>query len=600
MLRLVAWAPLLSFLIAFTPVDAGESSPASNWIDAKETFGLVGDGVADDTAGIQAMFQTQRPVFLANGIYRITKTISGRSSTQIHGGSGGFTAKRQSTILYDGPEGGIALRIENCSFFTMRHITVDGAGKAGIGVYWCYTTNESSMENCSIIRTKRHGLFVTKTWYAHFNRLCVRNNQDRGITLDREGDTEPNLGKGAIKHVTFFECRSSNNGARTDYDGNTIVDTGYGFGSFGCNMAINVIACVFGANGGPGVYLAGHPVNITISGCYFEQNGLAVERRYKRYRTTYGKGWEHNKDHAPLLGRMAHIIEDTEWPWSVVFDNCYCLGGSGIWLRGQGNNNPIEFRNLARPTVVWSEHGNWVMINSSTTPVAGRPGIIRRGKDGTRHLFDPVPGPSGHPGYVMLNGVCRLWPHSPDGLALFVDTDAGNDRSDGRTPETAWKSLGKATRMLSNTTLDTPVTINVAGTTATSLDLHNVSGIGIITIECDSALSMDEARAANVLCRLVLKGNDKLAMQKLRLARCLDVEITDVAFKADDDEGALVCEGSSGVTVKRCAATSTGKDTVVIAALRNSTVSVVKPEQPHWRMRTEDGGQIRLTQPNTD
>ena len=63
--------------------------------------------------------------------------------------------------------------------------------------------------------------------------------------------------------------------------------------------------------------------------------------------------------------------------------------------------------------------------------------------------------------------------------------------------------------------------------------------------------------------------------------------------EAGDGEGALVCEGNSGVVVKRCEATQAGKDAVVIAALRNSTVSLGQPGKPRWRVRTEDGGQVR-------
>jgi len=535
---------------------------------------------------------------LPNGTYRITRTITALSTSQIHGGGGGWNPKGQSTILYDGPVGGIALKIANCSFFSMRHVTVDGAGKAGVGVYWCYTTNESYMEDCSIIHTKKHALFVTKMWYAHFNRLCVRDNEGRGVTLDRAGDADPGLAKGPVNFVTFFECKFSNNGKKTDYDGNTVVDTGYGFGSFGCNSVINLIACVFEGNGGPGMYLAGHPVNMSIRGCYFENNGRAIGRLYKRYKDTYGEGWQTNKDRGPL-GRRAHIIEDTVWPWSVVFDNCYCHGTAGIWLRGQGNNNPIEFRNLVRPVVIWSEHGNWVLVNSPDVPVAGRPGLIRRSEDKkrTRCFFDPVPGPSGHPGYVMMNGVCRLWPYRPDGLALFVNTDAGDDRNDGRTRQTAWRSLAKATGMLSNTTLDTSVSINVAGTTSTTLNVHNVSGTGMLKIVCESDLTLDAAVTANMMCRLVLEGDGNLVIRKLRLIRCPDVEITGVVFKASDSEGALVCEGSSGVVVERCEATWAEEDTVVIAALRNSMVSLIKPEKPQWRVRVERGGQVRLIRP---
>jgi len=353
-----------------TAADVGPT----NRPNAAALYNLVGDGEADDTAGIQKTFKHRGPIYLPPGEYRITQPIQVAAKTRVYGGGGAWNAKGQTVIRYDGPEGGHVLNVENAHFFQMRQVVVNGGGKAAIGVYWNYSVNETLLEDVAITGTLEHGLYVTKTWYANFTRLVVRNNQGNGITLDRNHD--PELAKGAINDVTFFRCRASHNGENGEYDGRANIATGYGFGSFHYNNMVNVIGCSFEMNGGPGVYLAGAAGMIRFAGCYIEQNSRALNK--------------HEPDNflarpdRPSVGYRADIIDDTTETSGVVFDTCYMHGNGGIWLRGAaGGRQKTVFRHVMHPTVIWAEHDGWQWDNDWKPPVADQPGVIYREDGGT-------------------------------------------------------------------------------------------------------------------------------------------------------------------------------------------------------------------------
>lgn len=117
--------------------------PRSDWIDVK-TLGAKGDGVADDTAAIQAALDklngaygekhVWKTVYLPAGTYRITKTLSWGNGKNLYGvnliGHG-----RATRIVWDGDDTSIAMFHENgVAGARFTGITWDGAGKAKIGV----------------------------------------------------------------------------------------------------------------------------------------------------------------------------------------------------------------------------------------------------------------------------------------------------------------------------------------------------------------------------------------------------------------------------------------------------------------------------------
>ena len=122
---------------------ATESLPVlkhSDWINVKTdiTPAAVGDGVADDTAALQAAFAqlddaktgAPRIFYFPPGTYRITDTLT---LTKVQGGAlyghGGATG-----IVWDGPAGGRMFHSNGFGRSIWFGLSLDGAGKAAVGV----------------------------------------------------------------------------------------------------------------------------------------------------------------------------------------------------------------------------------------------------------------------------------------------------------------------------------------------------------------------------------------------------------------------------------------------------------------------------------
>ena len=112
--------------------------PRSDWVNVKSvTPAAVGDGVADDTAAIQAAFDKvgERPgdtktAFLPPGTYRITKTLS---ITKRQGG-GVIGCGRLTRIVWDGATGERMFWSNGAGRHRWIGLTWDGAGKASVGI----------------------------------------------------------------------------------------------------------------------------------------------------------------------------------------------------------------------------------------------------------------------------------------------------------------------------------------------------------------------------------------------------------------------------------------------------------------------------------
>lgn len=331
---------------------------------------------------------------------------------------------------------------------------------------------------------------------------------------------------------------------------------------------INLIGCCFEGNGGAGVYLTGHPVNFNFSGCYFEQNARTILNATANKPATQGTSQPAT---APTpIGRAASIIEDADFgQWSVVFDNIYVHKRNGVWLKGKGTNTPITFKHMVRPTVIWSEHGNWEMIDCKVDhPVTLAPGIMvtdaKLVAQGILWIDPTNSPPSGHPGYFTTRGVRKVAPAPSDGLDLYVDTDNGDDRNDGRTATKAWKSLAKAMGMYSNTVLDTPVTIHLAGEADSQFTLSNVSGTGVMTLKCTASAKLTNGLIADVGCRIVIEAAGQLQAAGLTVQSSPAVRINGVRFVLSD-EPALICQDASNVVVSDCDFSGPADSTAILA-----------------------------------
>ncbi len=545
--------------------------PPDRIMNLKADFGAVGDGVADDTDALQAAFDTRASVFIPEGTYRFTRTLYARSRSNIYGSGGGWNPVGQTHLLYDGPEGETAIRAKQAHFFQMRQLHLDGNKKAAIGIYWEYSCNEAMLEDVAIRHTTEHALFITKTWYAYFNRLVVRDNYGNGVTLSRK--------VGAVNYVNFTNCRFSGSGIDSGYDGEENFAVGYGFGAINAGTVINLIGCCMEANRGAGLYLEGWAVNFLVSGCYFEQNSMAGFERDVALNAT-GEDEDHwkvlqRKDRQPS-GRWVSIIENCSGgQWGIVFDNVYIHGRNGIWFKGNGQGHPIQVRNCHGPLMIYAEHGNWEWINSyPKTQVSRLPGVIYRPEGGGYKWWRAEGVVSGHPGHRVDNNTRYVMPAAQDGLTLYVDSDNGDDANDGRSPEQAWASLQKVADLFRDCTVDTPFTVIVSGGQPVNADFANISGSGLITLRPAAAATLGVLTAKNVGCRFVLTGSNKVQLGELRIDNCDNVRVNGVDFADGCETGTrLGVWGGSNAVVTGCRFTADGDQANAgIAAHENSRV----------------------------
>ena len=84
-------------------------------------FGAIGDGVADDTAAIQAVLNTGRPIDWCGLTYRITSSVSYTYTTDV------YWEGRNATILYDGSHIERAVFLQGAGIdIVINDLTIDG------------------------------------------------------------------------------------------------------------------------------------------------------------------------------------------------------------------------------------------------------------------------------------------------------------------------------------------------------------------------------------------------------------------------------------------------------------------------------------------
>jgi hypothetical protein len=158
-LRNIAIMALGLFLSVMPEIcfSAGEEEfvgPFANWGNVKTDFGAVGNGVADDTAAIQAAFNSLQThtqfstVYFPAGTYRITSTIH-TDRTNVYNCTGVTIVGEDpatTIIRWAGPTNGIMVGYD-AWYSKISRLTLDGAGKAAVALAYVgswSTYNETS------------------------------------------------------------------------------------------------------------------------------------------------------------------------------------------------------------------------------------------------------------------------------------------------------------------------------------------------------------------------------------------------------------------------------------------------------------------------
>jgi hypothetical protein len=335
-----------------------------------------------------------------------------------------------------------------------------------------------------------------------------------------------------------------------------------------------------------GTYRFTKPLRVRSNTRIYAGGGGLKQEHYEKVRST---------------GRWASIILNTNGQqFGTLFDNCYVHGRNGIWLRGADAGPKTVFRSLGHPCVIWSEHGRWELVDSTHPPVTARPGVILRvdRRDCWLPEKGSAPGPSGHPAHTVVDGVRRVYPHPADGLALYVHTDQGDDGNDGRSAGRPWKSLAKAARLYSNTSLDIPVAIHVAGSAPACFRFRDIRGAGTLTLRWRAPGRLNSGGFNDVRCGVVVEGNaGNLQAHRLGVTNSPQVRIRGVTFLAGA-EGALTCEGLSGVCVSECAfhPAQPGRESVALVARGHAQVLVADctARDVMTQLRAESGASVKI------
>ena len=206
----------------------------SDWIDVKTdvTPAAKGDGIADDTAAIQAAFKMVdwnskiKTIYLPAGTYRITKTLE-LGGEQCKSGIVGGTIignGRSTRIAWDGEPGGVMLKSLGYTHSSYVGFVLDGRGKAATGLLHAGNMYETDMlyrhvaflnftgEAVSIGRKHAGNLETAEVFFDN----CLFDHCAAGIVIDEYNDYD-NLFAGC-------EFRDCGQGIVSNYGGCYIRD----------------------------------------------------------------------------------------------------------------------------------------------------------------------------------------------------------------------------------------------------------------------------------------------------------------------------------------------------------------------------------------
>lgn len=122
--------------------------PFASWLDV-QTLGAKGDGVADDTAALQAALDhlnadaDQRVVYLPGGVYRITRTLR---LAHVQGVNLLGDDPERTRLVWDGPADGTMLLVDGLAYSRIGRLTFDGRGRAAIAVDQAWTGKEAHFD----------------------------------------------------------------------------------------------------------------------------------------------------------------------------------------------------------------------------------------------------------------------------------------------------------------------------------------------------------------------------------------------------------------------------------------------------------------------
>lgn len=169
-------------------------------IATPQQYGAIGDGIADDTAAVQAALNSDKGIVVIKaGTYNIKSTLSITNNVCVYAANNAIikaTAEMESIISIDNtnvPAGPTAL--SSYVHFSINGGQIDGNGKAKYGIKATHY-HRSSVTGMSIFGFTTHGIHckesVTESgaYFTGENLTIIGNNSDNSIGVYAPGNDE--------------------------------------------------------------------------------------------------------------------------------------------------------------------------------------------------------------------------------------------------------------------------------------------------------------------------------------------------------------------------------------------------------------------------
>ncbi|NDG61843.1 MAG: hypothetical protein EBY29_00015 [Planctomycetes bacterium] len=140
-------------------------------------FGAVGDGVADDTAAIQAAINTNKEVFVPNGTYNLSASLTMTLNQQIRGESQTLAILKTTAAVN-------AITIADSAYCMISNLFINGNGiglvgiKVGLGVTF---SSQHTISFCHVRNFTSYGIHLNGASYVVIDNCTIRTNGGNGI-----------------------------------------------------------------------------------------------------------------------------------------------------------------------------------------------------------------------------------------------------------------------------------------------------------------------------------------------------------------------------------------------------------------------------------
>ena len=177
-------------------------------------FGAVGDGVTDDRAAIQAAINTNKEVFVPNGTYNLSASLTMTLNQQIRGESQTLAILKTTAAVN-------AITVADSAYCKISNLYINGnsIGLAGIKVGLGTTFSAfHTIEFCDIKNFTSYGIHLNGTSYVMVDNCFIRDNGGNGI-YNNLGSPSGYGNANTISNCQIWDCgtygihfyRASNN-----------------------------------------------------------------------------------------------------------------------------------------------------------------------------------------------------------------------------------------------------------------------------------------------------------------------------------------------------------------------------------------------------